>query len=240
MSHAQFGAPITRYDDPRLEGSLLYRPVRDIYAHWFRPLANPVAQQEFAYFVEMGRRSCNALAGIIACSILGFFALCGHIAQIIHFHQLTKEERKKPAARTHQGMQLPTLFAATQFHTVESLIQTDQTISDLTFEQLEMLLRGGNTPESEMPGKGPYYIKTKTLELSVYEIAIPQNAEEGKETLYDTWSEKGGTIPHGPLFEKALNELFTRNGFRAFKAGRHTFYLDPLVTTITEIGEISS
>lgn len=105
---AAHGAPIQKYSDPRLYGIALVEPFREVYASWISPLRNPIHPASNK-LIEIGRRSCNALVGVVVSIVLSVFAMVGRVAQIIHFHSLSAEARRKPAAIAHKGLRIPAL-----------------------------------------------------------------------------------------------------------------------------------
>lgn len=107
-SFAAYGASINHYSDSRLYGHGLVEPFQKMYNSWIRPINNPIHEQSNRY-IEIGRRSCNALIGSIIILSLSILPVLGRLLQMIHYHLLSKESRLKPAAIVVEGIRLPKL-----------------------------------------------------------------------------------------------------------------------------------
>jgi hypothetical protein len=242
MPQATHGAPIQRYSDPRLYGDILVRPFREMYGSWMLPVRNPVHPHS-NYYVEMGRRSLNALVGVVCIVALSVFPLIGRIVQMIHYHSLAEAKRKKPEAVSYQGMSLPAVKEVSEEEagmTWKELVQRGwkelkmKNPSASASEALEIRLDPQTTTASEAALRGGELIKGGSNESLDTEIACVvaddvylseraitvESEKELQNTLLAQWQEKPKdvTANNDPRFIKAVTELFERNGFRVAMA----------------------
>lgn len=213
-------APILRYSDRRLYGAALTEPFRNVYAHWIRPLSFPTHPETNKFF-EFGRRSVNALAGVIFFLVFLPFAFIGKCAQIIHFHTLSKEERDQPVAVTYQGMSLP------EFHNASQIQRC--CFGPFTADEAASTLRAGKPLQHEVD---PRREREWTVDATVaQDVSFRERAfisltwHEVSSNFRNQWNRPDR--PGSECFE-AVHELFARNGIRVLETSDMITAFDPL------------
>ncbi len=231
----QVGAPITRYADLRLTGGSVVHAYKNLYATWIRPWSNPIHPQTNSY-LESTRRSCSACAGIVACAILGIFAVIAHLVQIVHYHMHSEEERAKPALREYQGMKLPQglVIEVGNTKTFAKVTETEDTsIDNLRLEIAERLLRGENVHGYPVDGNISITSKPSDAVLVNETASLGINYESLKQNCSATWIHKGDANHH---FDDALTELLLMNGIRILSLQDQFVYADLLAEVTVRTG----
>lgn len=237
-------APIQRYSDPRLQGTILVKPFNASY-QWIRTVSHPL-HPKCNKITECALRAIKIITGSVALTITALPALVGRLIQMIHYHSMAKEIRAKPPEVIIDGMRLPRLEPCPmpgpkKYHGTNEAAAIG-------------ILRWGFNPHKTASGakmaEAVYVSASDTvsaaygedqlilsLDLRPGEIAYASNETLGEFTM------RIGKDLSDKKVMSAVRELYYQNGYRAIKYDLDHHYgkeeawaiYDPSCISITKI-----
>ncbi|MGK5594681.1 MAG: hypothetical protein ACSNEK_04905 [Parachlamydiaceae bacterium] len=236
-------APIQRYSDPRLYGTILVKPFNQSY-QWTKTVTNPF-HPNCNLVTECTIRAIKTITGVLALAFTALPALIGRVFQVMHYHSLSKSTRAHPPEVIVDGIRLPHLQncpmpASKKFH------ETDR-------KRAIGILRWGFKPTKTASGAkmaDAIYVSASDAVPVVHgidQLILSLNLRDGEVAYVDDDALRNFAITVGKdLLDKrvmaAVRKLYYRNGYRAIRYeldyyGKEEAWAiyDPSCISVTEI-----
>ncbi|MBS0626365.1 MAG: hypothetical protein JSS32_09975 [Verrucomicrobia bacterium] len=207
-------APIQRYSDPRLNGTILTKPFYDSY-QWIRTVNHPM-HPKCNRIEECAVRAMKAITGALALVLTALPALVGRAIQIIHYHRLSRVERLSPERIDVDGLTLPEKEACP--------LPGPEKFHGTSERNAMQILRWGFDPRKtaigSKLGEAVYVSASDTVSADYGEdqLILSLDLRNGEVAyLPDRFKDQMGWDLNNKKVMESVRKLFYLNGYRAIK-----------------------